>query len=154
VCLCVLCVPRYFVYLVECREPKACTIVLRGASKDVLNEVERNLQDAMCVARNIVYDRRLVYGGGAIETAVSHALLEKAKSIEGIQQKPYRAIAESLEVIPRTLIQNSGANPIRVLTELRVSPCYTLVAESIGVACVSRRRSSGKTCFRRTSVGC
>ena len=111
---------RYFVFLVECREPKACTIVLRGASKDVLNEVERNLQDAMCVARNVFYDGRLVYGGGAIETAVSHALLEKARTIEGIQQGPYRAVAESLEVIPRTLIQNSGSSPIRVLTELRV----------------------------------
>lgn len=114
---------RYFVYLVECKEPKACTIVLRGASKDVLNEIDRNLQDAMCVARNIFYDGRLVYGGGAIETAVSYALLEKAKTIEGVQQWPYKAVAEALEVIPRTLTQNCGASAIRILTQLRVSYC-------------------------------
>lgn len=56
------------------KAPKACTVVLRGASKDVLNEVERNLVDAMGVARNIALDPRLVPGGGAVEIAVSRAL--------------------------------------------------------------------------------
>eukprot|EP00245_Coleochaete_scutata_P004228 TRINITY_DN1651_c0_g3_i1.p1 TRINITY_DN1651_c0_g3~~TRINITY_DN1651_c0_g3_i1.p1 ORF type:complete len:415 (+),score=101.63 TRINITY_DN1651_c0_g3_i1:112-1356(+) len=56
---------EYFTFIIDCTEPKACTILLRGASKDVLNEVERNLQDAMGVARNVVVDPRLVPGGGA-----------------------------------------------------------------------------------------
>jgi T-complex protein 1 subunit gamma len=55
----------------ECQDPKACTILLRGASKDVLNEAERNLQDALHVARNIVLQPKLVPGGGAVEMAVS-----------------------------------------------------------------------------------
>jgi len=110
---------EYFTYLTECKHPKACTILLRGASKDVLNEVERNLHDAMGVARNIVTDPRLVPGGGAIEMAVSQALIEKSKSIEGVEQWPYRAVANALEVIPRTLIQNCGASVVRLLTELR-----------------------------------
>ena len=58
---------EYFTYIVDCAEPKACSVVLRGASKDVLNEVERNLHDAMGVARNVVQDPRLVPGGGAVE---------------------------------------------------------------------------------------
>jgi T-complex protein 1 subunit gamma len=57
---------------VQCKNPKACTILLRGASKDILNEVERNLQDAMNVARNVMVDARLVPGGGAVEMALAH----------------------------------------------------------------------------------
>lgn len=110
---------EYFSFIVKCKEPKACTLLLRGASKDVLNEVERNLQDAMNVARNVVFDPRLSPGGGATEMAVAVRLAEKAKSIEGVQQWPYKAVADSLEVIPRTLIQNCGAPVIRVLTQLR-----------------------------------
>ena len=58
--------------MVECEDPKACTILLRGASKDVLNEVERNLQDAMHVTRNVLLEPRLVPGGGASEMALAH----------------------------------------------------------------------------------
>jgi T-complex protein 1 subunit gamma len=112
---------EYFTFLVQCKDPKACTILLRGASKDVLGEVERNLQDAMNVARNVLVDPRLVPGGGATEMALSVALTEKAASVEGVRQWPYRSVAEALEVIPRTLAQNCGANVIRTLTALRVS---------------------------------
>lgn len=110
---------EYFCYITECKDPKACTILLRGASKDVLNETERNLQDALHVARNILLEPKLVPGGGAIEMAVSHALTEKGKSVEGVGQWPYRAVAQALEIIPATLAQNCGANTIRTLTALR-----------------------------------
>ncbi|XP_041372677.1 T-complex protein 1 subunit gamma-like [Gigantopelta aegis] len=109
----------YFTFLVECKDPKACTILLRGASKDILNEVERNLQDAMNVARNVMVNPQLVPGGGATEMALAQALNEKAKSITGIHQWPYRAVSRALEVCPRTLIQNCGASTIRTLTALR-----------------------------------
>ena len=66
-----VCVCRYFTFLVECKDPKACTILLRGASKDILSEVERNLQDAMNVARNVMIDPYLCPGGGASEMAVA-----------------------------------------------------------------------------------
>lgn len=105
--------------MVKCKDPKACTIVLRGASKDMLNEVERNLQDAMCVARNILLDPCVLPGGGAVEMAVGKLLNEKAKSIKGVHQWPYRQVIKALEVIPRTLIQNCGGDSIRTLTALR-----------------------------------
>ena len=63
---------RYFSFLTKCEDPKACTILLREASKDILHEIERNLQDAMHVARNVMMDPRLVPGGGAAEMALSH----------------------------------------------------------------------------------
>lgn len=75
--------------------------------------------DAMGVARNVVFDPRLLPGGGAVEMAVSRALAEKAPSVAGAEQWPYRAMGASLEVIPRTLAQNCGANVIRTLTKLR-----------------------------------
>ena len=110
---------EYFTFLTHCKTPKACTILLRGPSKDILNEIERNLQDAMSVARNVIYHPRLSPGGGATEMAVSIRLAQKAKGVEGVQQWPYKAVAEAMEVIPRTLIQNSGSSPVKVLTRLR-----------------------------------
>lgn len=65
---------EYFCFVVECEDPKACTILLRGASKDVLNEVERNLQDAMHVTRNVLLEPKLVPGGGAAEMALAYVM--------------------------------------------------------------------------------
>ncbi|KAG8519955.1 T-complex protein 1 subunit gamma, partial [Galemys pyrenaicus] len=89
---------EYFTFITDCKDPKACTILLRGASKEILS---------------------LVPGGGASEMAVAHALTEKSKAMTGVEQWPYRAVAQALEVIPRTLIQNCGASTIRLLTSLR-----------------------------------
>lgn len=110
---------EYFTFLDECKSPKACTILLRGPSKDILNEIDRNLADAMSVARNVVFNPYLAPGGGATEMAISVALENKAKTLPGVAGAPYKAIAEALEVIPRTLVQNCGGNAIRALTELR-----------------------------------
>ncbi|KAF7967890.1 hypothetical protein HWV62_32796 [Athelia sp. TMB] len=110
---------EYFTFLTECKTPKACTILLRGPSKDILNEIDRNLADAMSVARNVVYNPLLAPGGGATEMAISVGLHAKARTIVGVEGWPYRAVADAMEVIPRTLVQNSGGNAIRVLTELR-----------------------------------
>mmetsp|Transcript_106530 Transcript_106530/g.166344 ORF Transcript_106530/g.166344 Transcript_106530/m.166344 type:complete len:557 (-) Transcript_106530:138-1808(-) len=108
-----------FAFLVECTDAKACTVVLRGASRDVLNEMERNLQDAFCVARNIILEPKLLPGGGATEMELSSRMKTKAKSIEGTRQYAYRAVADALEVIPRSLAHNCGADVVRVMTDLR-----------------------------------
>merc|ERR550525_1900066 len=107
---------EYFTFLEQCKDPKACTILLRGASKDILNEVERNLQDALNVARNLYQEPFVVPGGGAAEMEVAHQLGLKAKSLNGVIQWPYKALSGALEIIPRTLAQNCGANTIRTLT--------------------------------------
>jgi len=110
---------EYFAFLEECDKPKACTVLLRGASKDVLNEIERNLQDALQVVRNLVFESKLLPGGGATEMAVGQALARAASKIEGVQQFPFKAVGEALEVIPRTLAQNCGTNVLRIMTQLR-----------------------------------
>lgn len=110
---------EYFTFLVECKDPKACTIVMRGASKDVLNEMERNLHDALAVARNVHLEPRLLPGGGATEMELAMRLKEKAKEIDGTRQYAYRAVADALEVIPRSLAHNCGADVVRLMTDLR-----------------------------------
>lgn len=110
---------EYFCFMEECADPKACTILLRGGSKDVLNEMERNLGDAMQVARNVMFEPRLLPGGGATEMALSVALAQEAQKVEGVQQWPFRAVGEAFEVIPRTLAENCGADVVREMTKLR-----------------------------------
>ena len=85
----------------------------------MLNEVERNLHDAMGVARNVVLDPRLVPGGGSVEMAAARAIAERGAALAGSEAWPYRCAGAALEVIPRTLAQNCGANVIRTLTKLR-----------------------------------
>lgn len=109
----------YFSFMTECKNPSACSIVLRGASKDVLNEIERNLHDAMGVARNAMQNPKLVPGGGAVEMELSVRMTAMASEVEGMHQWPYKALASALEVIPRTLAQNSGGDVVRMLTDLR-----------------------------------
>jgi len=110
---------EYYTFITDCADSKTSTIVLRGATKDLMNEVERNLQDAMSVTKNLLLEPTVVPGGGATEMAIAAKLAEKAKSIAGIEQYPYHAISIALEVIPRTLLQNCGANIVRTLTNLR-----------------------------------
>lgn len=140
----------YFTFLTKCKNPKACTILLRGPSKDIINEIDRNLADAMCVARNVVFDPRLAPGGGATEMAIAVGLTKKARSIEGVEGFPFKAVAEAMEVIPRTLVQNAGGNPIRSLTTLRVrSPLHVPEYRTD-----TSLRASGETCRGPARLRC
>lgn len=82
----------------------------------------------MC--RNVLLDPQLLLGGGAVEMAVSKCLMERSRAFTGVEQWPYRAVAQALEVIPRTLIQNCGASTIRVLTSLRVKKTFLAPSQS------------------------
>lgn len=110
---------EWWSYFVECEDPKACTILVRGGTRDTQYEIARNLNDAMQVARNIICNPKLLPGGGATEMAVAQALKMKAAEVEGVASIPYSAVGEALEIIPQTLAENCGANVIRVVTALR-----------------------------------
>ncbi len=111
---------EYFSYIDECREASACTLLLRGPSKDILNELERNFADILAVGRNIMLQPRLCPGGGATEIGLALALEAAAgKSVDGVEKLPFKAVVGALEVIPRTLIQNCGGDAIKLLTQLR-----------------------------------
>eukprot|EP01083_Nonionella_stella_P022846 63146_1 len=123
---------EYWTFIEECKEPKACTVLLRGASKDVLSEVERNLNDAMNVARNVLVDPRALPGGGATEMAVAEALRAQSKAMPGVAARPYAAIANALEIIPRTLIENGAGHVFRTLTELRAKHAQARASPATG----------------------
>lgn len=76
---------NYFSFFEECKNPSACSIVLRGGSKDSLNEMERNLHDALGVARNIFTQPKLLPGGGAIEMELSKRLMDYSQNIIGLE---------------------------------------------------------------------
>eukprot|EP00919_Chromeraceae_sp_WS-2016_P003709 GHVR01009017.1.p1 GENE.GHVR01009017.1~~GHVR01009017.1.p1 ORF type:complete len:578 (-),score=139.93 GHVR01009017.1:25-1704(-) len=124
---------EYYTYFTGSTTPYACTLLLRGASKDVLSEVERNLTDGLCVARNILLGGGVLPGGGAIEMELAGRLNDKANGVDGVRQHSYRALAAALEVIPRTLTENCGADVVRTLTELRARHAEASVGLSMGV---------------------
>lgn len=98
---------------------RTMTVIVRGSNQLVLGEAERSLHDALCVVRCLVNKRFLIAGGGAPEIEVSRQLGAWAKTLQGMESYCIRAFAEALEVIPYTLAENAGLNPIAIVTELR-----------------------------------
>merc|ERR1711962_697775 len=95
------------------------TVLIRGSNKLVLEEADRSLHDALCVIRCLVKKRFLIAGGGAPETEVSRELMLHANTLTGADAYCFKAFAEALEIIPYTLSENAGLNPIGTVTELR-----------------------------------
>ncbi len=101
-------------------DSKTATILIRGSSALILDEADRSLHDALCVIRSIVKIKSIVPGGGAIEIELSRQLEEYSQTLnQGSLGKVIQAFAEALEIIPYTLAENCGLNPLRVVTEMR-----------------------------------
>eukprot|EP01137_Pigoraptor_chileana_P023695 Opistho-2@90425 len=98
---------------------RTVSIVVRGSNKLVLEEAHRSIHDALCVIRCLVKKRALIAGGGAPEIQVAVELGQFAQTLGGMEAYCVRAFAEALEVVPYTLAENAGLNPIGVVTELR-----------------------------------
>ncbi|XP_051993860.1 T-complex protein 1 subunit delta [Xyrauchen texanus] len=98
---------------------KTVSIVVRGSNKLVIEEAERSIHDALCVIRCLVKKKALIAGGGAPEIELALRLAEYSRSLSGMEAYCVRAYADALEVIPSTLAENAGLNPISTVTELR-----------------------------------
>ncbi|XP_071625613.1 T-complex protein 1 subunit delta [Temnothorax longispinosus] len=98
---------------------KTVTVLVRGSNKLVLEEAGRSLHDALCVIRCLVKQRALIAGGGAPEIELAIKLGEYAVTLGGIDAYCIKAFANALEVIPLTLAENAGLNPIATVTDLR-----------------------------------
>jgi T-complex protein 1 subunit epsilon len=85
----------------------------------IIDEAKRSLHDAMCVARNLVRDNRIVYGGGAAEISCAIRVSEEADKIAGMEQYAMRAFADALEDVPMALAENSGLAPISTVSEVK-----------------------------------
>jgi len=98
----------------------ACTVVLRGATDQVLDEIERSLHDALCVVHKAIADQRYMLGGGCIDVLLSKHLSEKARAdCSAIDSIIFEEIAQALLEIPSALAQNSGMDPATTVANLR-----------------------------------
>ena len=107
------------IYIRDCKNPKAVTIVIRGASNHVIDEAERSLHDGLCVVRNAIEDGKVVAGGGAPEAEISKNLRTFAVKVGGREQLAVEAFADAVEEIPLTLAENAGLDPIDIMVALR-----------------------------------
>ena len=112
----------------------------------MVDEAKRSIHDAVCVARNLVVDNNIVYGGGAAEIAASLSVEEAADKVSSIEQYAMRAFAEALEAPPLALAENSGFSPIETVAAVRARQ----VAENnpyIGIDCQERGTDNMKEQF-------
>ncbi len=107
------------IYVTECSNPKAVSIILRGGTEHVVDELERAIHDALRVVGAVIEDGFIVAGGGAPEVELALRLREYAATLKGREQLAVEKFAEAMEVVPRTLAENAGLDPIDMLVELR-----------------------------------
>jgi len=106
-------------FVTGCKNPKAVSILIRGGTEHVVDEMERSLEDAISVVALAAEDGEYVYGGGAIQMELALGLREQAAFVGGREQLAIEAFANALEAIPRTLAENAGMDPIDALIALR-----------------------------------
>jgi thermosome len=107
------------VFIEECKSPKAVSILIRAGLERLIDEVERALNDALSVMVDVVKQNQIVAGGGAIEAELSKRIRDYAATVGGREQLAIEAFADSLEIIPVTLAENAGLDPIDILVSLR-----------------------------------
>jgi thermosome len=107
------------VFIEGCKNPKSVSILIRGGTEMVVEEAERALHDALCIVRNLLVEPKIVAGGGAPEIEVARRLKNYAESLSGREQLAVLKFAEAIEVIPRSLAENAGLDPVDILVDLR-----------------------------------
>jgi len=108
-----------FTYIMDCKNPKAVTILVRGGTEHVTNEIERAITDAVGDVAAALKNCKVVAGAGAPEVELAMELRKYAQSLSGREQLAVQSFADSMEIIPRTLIENAGLDPIDIMTGLK-----------------------------------
>ncbi|MHC1603829.1 MAG: thermosome subunit alpha [Candidatus Syntropharchaeales archaeon] len=107
------------IFIEKCSNPKAVSIILRGGTEHVVDELERGIHDALRVVGVAIEDKKVLAGGGSSETELALRLRDYASTIGGREQLAIEAFADALDIIPRTLSENAGLDPIDMLVALR-----------------------------------
>jgi len=105
----------------DCKNPKAVTILIRGGTEHVIDEVERAIEDAIGDLAAVIETGKIVAGGGAPEIEVYKELRKYAASLGGREQLAVNAFADAMESIPRTLAENAGLDPIDILVNIKAA---------------------------------
>jgi chaperonin GroEL (HSP60 family) len=103
----------------DCKNPKAVSLLIRGGTEHVVDELERAIHDALSVVKAALEDGKMTVGGGATATAIAMALREYAPTIGGHEQMAIKAFANAIEVIPKTLARNAGSDLIDMMFDIR-----------------------------------
>ena len=106
-------------FIRECKDPKAVTILVRGSTEHVVDEIDRSIEDAIGAVASAIEVGKIVYGAGAPEAEVASRLKKFAEKFFGREQLAILAFANALEVVPRCLAENGGLDPIDMLVGLR-----------------------------------
>jgi len=106
-------------FITECKNPKAVSILIRGTTEHVVDELERGIHDALSVVAVAIEDGKMTAGGGAAAIAIAMALRDYAPSVGGREQMAIEAFANAIEVVPKTLSENAGLDPIDMMLEIR-----------------------------------
>ncbi|BBG93984.1 TCP-1/cpn60 chaperonin family protein [Prunus dulcis] len=106
-------------YIEHCANSRAVTIFIRGGNKMMIEETKRSIHDALCVARNLIRNNSIVYGGGSAEISCSVAVEAAADKYPGVEQYAIRAFADALDSVPMALAENSGLQPIETLSAVK-----------------------------------
>jgi len=109
------------VFIEGCKNPRSVAILIRGGTERIVDEAERSIHDALCVVRDVVQEPKILAGGGAPEMEVAKALRDYAESLPGREQLAVQKFAEAIEMVPLTLSENAGLDPIDILSDLRAA---------------------------------
>jgi chaperonin GroEL (HSP60 family) len=107
------------VFIRDCKDPRSVSILIRAGLERLVDEAERALNDALSVVADVVHKPKVVTGGGAIEAELAKRLRDYATKIGGREQLAIEAFAETLEMVPKTLAENAGFDPIDIMVALR-----------------------------------
>src|ERR687889_703737 len=107
-----------WVFIEGCKNPKSVTILIRGGSQRVVDEADRSVHDALMVTKDVLEKPAIVAGGGAPEAYAASKLREWTNTLSGREQIAAEKFAEALEVIPLSLAENAGMDPIDTMTDL------------------------------------
>jgi thermosome len=108
-------------FVTGCKNPKSVTILVRGSTEHVVDEIDRNIEDGIGALISALEVGKVVPGAGAIEAELAKRIREFAEKFSGREQLAIQEFANSLEIIPRTLAENAGLDPIDILVELRAA---------------------------------
>ncbi|MEM1515760.1 MAG: TCP-1/cpn60 chaperonin family protein, partial [Candidatus Bathyarchaeia archaeon] len=107
------------VFVEGCKDPRSVSILIRAGLERMVEEAERAMHDALSVVSDVIEKNKIVPGGGAIEAELAKELRKYAAQIGGREQLAIEAFADALEIIPKTLAENAGLEPIDIMVELR-----------------------------------
>ncbi len=108
-----------WVFIEGCKNPRSVTLLIRGGSQRVIDEVDRSIHDALMVVKDVIEKPAIVAGGGAPEAYAAGILKDWANSFDGREQLAIKKYAEALEIIPLTIAENAGMDPIDTMAKLR-----------------------------------